>query len=137
MHILNLFLLSISIVLGEATDHFTQTEVNELDLALKKASEESGSSGQRGLQNFVGLVGQIPGVGGGFADQARALQAQSEAQQHENDKMRASAAQTSATGPQGPGIPGMSPNMDPVKVAAKIYPILVSFTTKPCRRLTN
>lgn len=116
----------ISTVLGEATDHFTQTEVEELDLALKSASEQSGGNGQRGLQNFVGLVGQIPGVGGGFANQARALQAQSEAQQHENDRIRASATQTSTAGFQVPGVPRMSPDIDPVKTAAKIYPILVS-----------
>jgi hypothetical protein len=95
-------------------------------MALKNASEQSGSGGQRGLQNFVGLVGQIPGVGGGFADQARTLQAQSEAQQYQNDKMRATAAQNVVAGFRGPGIPGMSPDLDPVKVAAQIYPILVS-----------
>jgi hypothetical protein len=95
-------------------------------MALKNASEQSGSGGQRGLQNFVGLVGQIPGVGGGLADQARTLQAQSEAQQYRNDKMRATAAQNAVAGFQGPGIPGMSPDLDPVKVAAQIYPILVS-----------
>src|ERR1700728_4132663 len=117
------------IVLGEATDHFTQTEVEELDLALKNASEQSGSGGQRGLQNFVGLVSQIPGVGGGFADQARTLQSQSEAQQHENDKMKASAVQNAVAGFQGHGVPGMSPDIDPVKVAAKIYPIMVSVPT--------
>jgi hypothetical protein len=96
---------------------------------LKYASEQSGSGGQRGLQNFVGLVGQIPGVGGGFADQARNLQAKSEAQQYENDKMRASAAQDAVAGFQGHGIPGLSPNLDPVKVAMQIYPIMVSVPT--------
>ncbi len=95
-------------------------------MALKNASEQSGSSGQRGLQNFVGLVGQIPGVGGSFADQARTLQAHSEAQKHENDKMRASAAQDAGVGFQGHSIPGMSPDLDPVKIAAQVYPILVS-----------
>jgi len=96
---------------------------------LKNASEQSGSGGQRGLRNFVGLVSQIPGVGGGFADQARNLQAKSEAQQYENDKMRASAAQDAVAGFQGHGIPGLSPNLDPVKVAMQIYPIMVSVPT--------
>ncbi len=111
-------------MLGEATDHFTQTEVDELDLALKNASQQSNSNGQRSMQNFVGLLGQVPGLGGGFADQARTLQAQSQAQANANDKMRSSANQTA--GFQGSGIPGMSPDMDPVQVAAKIYPIMVS-----------
>lgn len=106
-------------------------------MALKNASEQSGSGGQRGLQNFVGLVSQIPGVGGGFADQARTLQAQSEAQQQENDKMRASAAQNAVAGFQGHGIPGLSPNLDPVKVAEKIYPIMVSVPTTTLLPYTN
>lgn len=66
-------------------------------------------------------MGQIPGVGGGFADQARNLQAQSQAQQQQNDRSRAS----TGAGFQGTGVPGMNPNMDPVKVAAQIYPIMV------------
>jgi hypothetical protein len=123
----------VQIVLGEATDHFTQTEVEELDMALKNASEQSSSGGQRGLQNFVSLVGQIPGVGSGLADQARTLQAQSEAQQYQNDKIRATAAQNTVAGFQGPGIPGMSPDLDPVKVAAQIYPILVSLPQSAIR----
>jgi hypothetical protein len=96
---------------------------------LKNASEQSGSGGQRGLQNFVGLVGQIPGVGSGFADQARDLRAHSEAQQHENDKMRANAAQDAVAGFQGHKIPGLSPNLDPMKIAVQIYPIMVGVLT--------
>ena len=132
-------LIVLCIVLGEATDHFTQSEVEELDMALKNANEQFGSGGQRGLQNFVGLVGQIPGVGGGFADQARTLQAQSDAQQYDNDKIRASTNQNTVAGFQGSGIPGLSPDLDPVKVAAKIYPILVSLpiTTLLNRILIN
>jgi hypothetical protein len=112
-------------VLGEANDHFTQTEVDELDLALKNA--ESGASSQRGMQNFVGLVSQIPGLGGGLADQARTLQARSQAQEHENDKMRSSTNQSAQADPQGSRLPGLSPDIDPVKVAAQIYPIRTNF----------
>jgi hypothetical protein len=124
-------LANVPIVLGEASDHVTQTEVEELDLALKNASEQSGSGGQRGLQNFIGLVGQIPGIGGGFADQARTLQAQSAAQQNQNDRMRVSPAQNAVAGFQGISIPGTSPDLDPVKIAAQIYPILVSLLMTP------
>jgi hypothetical protein len=108
-------------VLGEATDHFTQTEVDEMDIALKTASDQSNSTGQRGVQSFVGLLGQIPGVGRGFADQARSLQAVSEAQQQDNDRSRAAINQPSQG---GSGFPGLSADMDPVQVAAKIYPIM-------------
>jgi Heterokaryon incompatibility protein Het-C len=112
--------------LGEATDHFTQTEVDELDKALKNASDQSNSTSQHGIRDFVGLVGQIPGVGGGFADRARSLQAQSQAQQQQNDRARASSTQNAAL--QGAGIPGMSPDMNPVQLAANIYPIMVSIS---------
>jgi hypothetical protein len=115
-------------VLGEANDHFTQTEVNELDSALKNA--ESGASGQRGMQSFVGLVSQIPGLGGGLADQARALQAESQAQELENEKLRAGVNRSHQAGLQSPRIAGISPDIDPVKVAAQIYPIRM-ILTKP------
>jgi|HubBroStandDraft_4_1064222.scaffolds.fasta_scaffold504110_1 hypothetical protein len=108
-------------VLGEANDHFTQTEVDELDLALKNA--ESGADSQRGMQNFVGLISQIPGLGGGLADQARALQAESRAQEHENEKLRVGANQSPQAGPQSSRIAGLSQDIDPIKVAAQIYPI--------------
>ncbi|KAH8812021.1 heterokaryon incompatibility protein Het-C-domain-containing protein [Xylogone sp. PMI_703] len=118
-------------VLGEATDHFAQTEVEEMDIALKNA-EQSQNSGQRGFgaQNFMGLLGQVPGLGGGLADTARSLQAQAADQEHRNAMTRDNpqtsfnAPPGSVGGPPGPGIPGMSPDLDPVKVAKQIYPIL-------------
>jgi hypothetical protein len=114
-------------VLGEANDHFTQSEVDELNVALKNAEQmnRSGGSlsvpGERGLfgpssgggSDFVSLVGQLPSIGGDFASQARALQAASAAQEQEN----LSRGNTNI-------IPGMSPNFDPVKVSKQIYPIL-------------
>ena len=123
-------------VLGEATDHFTQTEVDEMDLALKGAEQsQSGAGGQRGLfgssQDFASLLSQVPGMGGGLADTARDLSARSAAQEYENE--RDSNINTSFSGPPGnsggpavagPGVPGMSPNFDPVKTAKQIYPIL-------------
>jgi hypothetical protein len=122
-------------VLGEATDHFTQTEVDEMDLALKGAEQaQAGGGGQRGLfdssQNFASLLSQVPGMGGGLADTARDLQAQSAAQEYENETAK-TRVNTSFMGPPGtsegaagPGIPGMSPDFDPIKTAKQIYPIL-------------
>ncbi|KAG0648956.1 hypothetical protein D0Z07_4802 [Hyphodiscus hymeniophilus] len=124
-------------VLGEATDHFTQTEVEEMDLALKGAEQSrSGAGGQRGLfgnsQDFASLISQVPGMGGGMADTARDLSARSAAQEYENKKA-SNNANTSFAGPPGntggsaaagPGVPGMSPDFDPVKTAKQIYPIL-------------
>jgi hypothetical protein len=145
-------------VLGEATDHFTQTEVEEMDLALlgaEKAQKQSGGGGdgQRGLfgsssssgaSDFVGLLSQVPGLGGGLASTARDLQAQSEAQEYENSNQRSRASANtsfnappgSQGGPPGPGVPGMSPDFDPVQTAKKIYPIL-EFRDKVVRAINN
>ena len=123
-------------VLGEANDHFTQTEVEEMDLALKGAEQAQAGGGQRGIfgsgsgQEFTALLSQVPGMGGGLASTARDLQARSAAQEYENEMARTSVNTSflgppgSNTGMAGPGVPGMSPNFDPVKTAKQIYPIL-------------
>ncbi|OBT50983.1 hypothetical protein VE04_07988, partial [Pseudogymnoascus sp. 24MN13] len=125
-------------MLGEATDHFTQSEVEEMDLALLNAQLATKGEGTRGFfgsgsnggDDFLNLLSQIPGQGSGLASQARDLQAQSQAQEYENEATRASGGQTfqappgSVGGPPGPGIPGMSPDFDAQKTIARIYPIL-------------
>lgn len=111
-------------VLGEATDHFAQTEVEQMDIALKeaeaqsKAGDGSRSSAGSGLSSMTGLLSQVPGAGD-LARQAGDLQAQSEHQEQEN---RFEAPPGSEGGPPGPNIPGT--NLDPMKTAAQIYPIL-------------
>lgn len=126
-------------VLGEATDHFTQTEIDEMNVALltaEKSQSEGGATGQRGLfgsgggaSDFASLLSQIPGLGGGLADSANDLRARSAEQEYEN-RTRASAnthfnaPPGSYGGPPGPGVPGMSESFDPVKTAKQIYPIL-------------
>lgn len=113
-------------VIGEASDHFTQSEVDEVDIALKNAEgtpRDSGSSsrGFLGLSgpsttDFVSLISKLPGVGGDFASQARSLKAMSDAQEEHNarDLSRDNANV----------VPGMSADFDPVKVSGQIYPIL-------------
>ena len=98
-----------------------------------------GGPGQQ-VSYFTNLLSQVPGAGS-LCQQAEQLQAQSDAEQQENvavgtrnigDSYEYSrAAQPgfqgppgAEGGPPGPGIPGMSPNFDPIKTAAKIYPIL-------------
>lgn len=124
-------------VIGEATDTFTQTEVEEVDIALKNAEKGSGSSssdtrgGGDGTRGFLGLGGssskgaadfissiaKLPVVGDGLASQARDLKSQSDAQEREN--------LSRASGGSNPNVvPGMSPDFDPVKTAGRIYPIL-------------
>jgi hypothetical protein len=117
-------------VLGEATDHFTQSEVDEMDLALKGA-ENSQGAGHRTLDGheFSGLIAQVPGMGG-LAQTARDLQSQSAAQEYENATAKTKINTTfagppgSTDGMAGPGVPGMSQNFDPIKTAKQIYPIL-------------
>ncbi|KAK5118232.1 hypothetical protein LTR85_008212 [Meristemomyces frigidus] len=87
-------------VLGEATDHITQTEVNEteveqLDAALSSAAA-SQNHGARGAgdpasnaSGFTDLLSQIPGTGG-LVQEAIQLQADSDAQAAQNESMSGS-----------------------------------------------
>lgn len=116
-------------VIGEATDHFTQSEVEEVDIALKSyekpaASQSSGSRGLFGLggsgsSDFISLISKLPGEGGNFASQAKSLKEASDAQERHNE------AVVSRAGPNQNIVPGMSENFDPVKTVGQIYPILV------------
>ena len=129
-------------VLGEADDHLSQSEIDEMDIALLNAesSGKGSSTGTRGFfgsgspsggsSDFLSLLSQIPGQGSGLASQARDLQSASKAQEYENQRTRAG-GQTqfqgppgSVGGPPGPGVPGMKPDFDPIKTAKQIYPIL-------------
>ncbi|CAJ2511972.1 Uu.00g075970.m01.CDS01 [Anthostomella pinea] len=116
-------------VLGEANDHFTQSEVDELDIALKNAekSSSSGGGGSRGFgfggsggTDFIGLVSKLPGIGGGMASEAADLKRMAADQERQNEQ---SGAYSGARGNTN-FVPGMSENFDPVKVSRQIYPIL-------------
>ncbi|KHO01933.1 Heterokaryon incompatibility protein Het-C [Metarhizium album ARSEF 1941] len=116
-------------VIGEANDHFTQSEVDEVEVALKNAQgARSGPVGSqdRGLfdgqspPDFISLLSKLPDVGAGFASEARELKESSEAQERENQQNQQRARADNAN-----VVPGMSPDFDPVKTAKRIYPILV------------
>ncbi|KAI1389237.1 heterokaryon incompatibility Het-C [Hypoxylon trugodes] len=120
-------------VLGEANDHFTQSEVDELDVALKNSEQGASSSGGTsrgfgggfggGTGDFISLVSQLPGIGGGMASEARDLKRMAEDQERRNEQD--SYYGTRATTNSNPNIvPGMSESFDPVKVSKQIYPIL-------------
>lgn len=135
-------------VLGEATDHFTQSEVDEVDIALKNAQAQGASAGgasrdgpigDRGLfglslsssgkagNNFISNISELPGIGFGFAAEARKLQqASAEQEQLNGERTRANLNQ----------IPGMSPDFDPVQTAKRIYPIL-EFRDKIVKSINN
>lgn len=64
-------------VLGEATDHFTQSEVNEMDNALGTAQQAANSSSP--ITTLVKLLSKVPGTRD-LCDEAQQLQASSQAQ---------------------------------------------------------
>jgi hypothetical protein len=132
-------------VLGEATDHFTQSEVNEMDLALGDA--ENNSQSNNSLGSLTGLLGKIPGTRDLVAE-AENLKHQSETQETLNRSRgshmgyaetrgsRAATPQPSSgsSGP-GPGLSGM-PDFNPQETVSKIYPIL-AFRDKVVRKLNS
>lgn len=145
-------------VLGEATDHFTQadvdvSEIDELNLQLGNASGSSGKRSGKGssggdVDALTSLLSKIPGTGS-LCQEAVALKASSDAQAAENSRTAGGGHYSSSRadpsfagppgsvgGPPGPGIPGMSPNFDPQSVVPKIYPIL-EFRDKVVRSISN
>ncbi|EHA47580.1 HET-C protein [Pyricularia oryzae 70-15] len=123
-------------VIGEATDNLTQSEVDEMNEALISAqniTKPGAGDGSRSLfgssgdstSGFISLIDKLPGVGNGFASEARALQAESAAQDQQN--------QTLSRANQ---VPGMSPDFDAVATAKKIYPIL-AFRDKIVRAISD
>ncbi len=119
-------------VLGEANDHFTQSEVDQLDIALKNSENSSGPSGggggTRGFgsslfggggsggSDFISLVGSLPGIGGGMASEAQDLKRMAQEQERRNEQ---SGAYSSTRSNQNI-VPGMSENFDPVKVSKQV-----------------
>jgi len=91
-------------VLGEAQDKFTQTEVDEMDNALKDAHEDAKRGGQASY--LKDLLGQLPTTGG-LANEADRLETDSNAQEMENLSVQ-----------KRPG------GFDPLATVTKIYPIL-------------
>lgn len=103
-----------------------------MDVALGDAQSQSTSGKRAGggsqVSNLTSLLSQVPGAAT-LCQQAEYLQAQSDAQEHSSRGFESnfprgpefSAPPGSFGGPPGPGIPGMSPNFDPIKTAAQIY----------------
>lgn len=102
-------------VLGEAQDKFSQTEVDELNVALGEAHEQQKKSKKTGQKSMLqDLLTQIPNMGG-FAGDADRLEADSNAKEMANMNI-------SSHGTRGPA--ASSGGFDPVKTARDIYPIL-------------
>jgi hypothetical protein len=137
-------------VLGEATDHFTQSEVNEMDLALGDA--ETSAQSNNSLSALTGLLGKIPGTKD-LVSEAEGLKRSSEAQEMANRNHGAargyadSASNSHESSRAGPGYSSGStstpssgfdgmPDFNPKETVAKIYPIL-AFRDKVVRKLDS
>jgi hypothetical protein len=127
-------------VLGEATDHVTQSEVDEMQSALNNASAQgkrSGSSPSGEVSGLVSLLSKVPGTSSLCQE---AVRLQSESDQY--------AAQNAGAGARGFDDGGYSQDRawnpvasanntaDPQAIVAKIYPILV-FRDNVVRSISN
>ncbi|KAJ5587104.1 uncharacterized protein N7459_002869 [Penicillium hispanicum] len=139
-------------VLGEATDHFTQSEVNEMDIALGDA--ENNAQSNNSLNALTGLLGKIPGTRE-LVSEAEHLKQQSEAQEMTNRSRGSHMGYAQGNGFQGfeqsraptPGQPSASgatsgagshgiADFNPQETVSKIYPIL-AFRDKVVRKLNS
>ncbi|DAA76944.1 TPA_exp: Uncharacterized protein A8136_7173 [Trichophyton benhamiae CBS 112371] len=135
-------------VLGEASDHVTQSEISELDTTLENAEVGGATTGS--VNALTSLLSKVPGMGDLIAE-AEKLKASSQAQAQANSnagygyggasrglddgQTQAYSAtggydQTSRAGPGG------LPSVDPQKVISQIYPILV-FRDNVVRRISS
>ncbi|KAE8349658.1 heterokaryon incompatibility Het-C [Aspergillus coremiiformis] len=149
-------------VLGEATDHFTQSEVNEMDVALGDAQSNTSSGSASAL---TALLGKIPGTKD-LVDEAEELQRRSAAQESANKRgshagystrestrsfdnfdsgnsrgfgdERSRATRTDSNQPSSGGQSGLpgAPDFDAKKTIAQIYPIL-QFRDNVVRKLSS
>ncbi|OJD14338.1 hypothetical protein AJ78_05303 [Emergomyces pasteurianus Ep9510] len=121
-------------LLGEASDHFTQSEINEMDNTLGSAQAGSGSSGA--LSSLTGLLSKVPGMKG-LIEEAEALKRKSEAQAQANqqrglDDYGASRSQFDSQGNQGytqtaayeQSRASAPTDINPQETISQIYPIL-------------
>lgn len=136
-------------VLGEATDHVTQAEVNEteveqLNAALGQASSKRSGNGDpaSAASPLTDVLSKIPGTGP-LIQEAVDLQRASDAQAAENERSAGGSYEyddyrnsRAAPGqPQGQTSFAAPPQIDAAAAMAKIYPIL-SFRDKVVRSIS-
>jgi Heterokaryon incompatibility protein Het-C len=142
-------------VLGEANDHFTQSELTVADDTLlgAESSQQSSSSSASSLNTLTSLLGKIPGTKELVTEaeelkQRSNLQAESNRSRHLDtgytypsaDSYSASPAfEQTRSGPDGEyessRIQGLQ-DIDPQKTVSQIYPIL-QFRDKVVRRISS
>lgn len=147
-------------VLGEATDHITQSEVDEVNTTLSDALTNNKRGGaDNPCSSLCDALGKVPGTDG-LIKEAISLQASADAQaaanaghgyrsggyddygssraggpgqQFQGPPPTFDAPPGSVGGPPGPDIPGT--NTDPATIIPKIYPIL-EFRDKVVRNIS-
>lgn len=138
-------------VLGEATDHITQSEVDEMDITLSEVQAASkGGVSHSSLGGLCDMLSKVPGTGD-LVQEAQRLQAASDAQASANEGTRGFEDSDIYASTRAPNfaIPGFSSgisdpqamlqdmrNLDPQAVIKKIYPIL-SFRDKVVRTINT
>ena len=135
-------------VLGEATDHMTQSEIDEMDVTLGEAQAASQRGGDSSsLGGFCDMLSMVPGTDS-LISEAQSLQATSDAEQAANEGSRGFSDDTYSTDrASNMSIPGYQAgagdpnaalqnlqNIDPEAVIKKIYPIL-AFRDKVVRTI--
>lgn len=106
-------------VLGEASDKFTQTELQEMDGVLAQAHEDNKKSGARHTQTSIlkDLLSKIPNCAG-LAAQADSLEQAADAKEMANLRIAHPDDYGSKAAQRKDG------DFDPVKLSRDIYPIL-------------
>ncbi|KAI5203843.1 heterokaryon incompatibility Het-C [Aureobasidium subglaciale] len=127
-------------VLGEATDHVTQSEVDEMQSALNNASADgkrSGSGPSGEVSGLVSLLSKVPGTSG-LCQEAVRLQSESDQYAAQNAGAVARGFDDGGYSQDRAWNPVASANntADPQAIVAKIYPILV-FRDNVVRSISN
>lgn len=127
-------------VLGEATDHVTQSEVDEMQSALNNASAEgkrSGSGPAGEVSGLVSLLSKVPGTSS-LCQEAVRLQSESDQYAAQNAGAGARGFDDGGYSQERAWNPAASANStaDPQAIVAKIYPILV-FRDNVVRSISN
>ncbi|THY14154.1 heterokaryon incompatibility Het-C [Aureobasidium pullulans] len=127
-------------VLGEATDHVTQSEVDEMQSALNDASAQgkrSGSGPSGEVSGLVSLLSKVPGTSG-LCQEAVRLQTESDQYAAQNGGAGARGFDDGGYSQDRAWNPVASANntANPQAIVAKIYPILV-FRDNVVRSISN
>lgn len=125
-------------VLGEATDHVTQSEVDEMQNALNDASTEgkrSAGGPESEVSGLTSLLAKVPGTGS-LIQEAISLQASSDQQASENAGGTRSFDDQSGYSQDRAWNPAAGNYTDPESIIKKIYPIL-QFRDKVVRAING